>query len=227
MPNAGVKGTGRAGRGVIGLVDSFSGRGTSGYMVGPNGAEFTSGHLGVSATTGVLSNGDIMATGPKFFVEPHPTDPAKMIRYVSLEGNEAGTYFRGKGKFERGIARIQVPEDFRIVTDAEGLSIQVTPLGDMASVGVVRIDLDEIVVKGSRNVEFFYTVNGVRKAYKDAPTVVENDLVFVPERPDAAMPLWLSEEAKARLIRNGTYNADGTVNLDTANRLGWDKAWKK
>ena len=228
ISHAGVKGMSHGGRGVLGIVDTLTGRAVSGHMVtSPNGTAVTSGHLGVSATTGVLSNGDIMATGPKFFVEPHPTDPAKMIRYVSLEGNEAGTYFRGKGKFERGLARIQVPEDFRIVTDAEGLSIQVTPLGDMASVGVVRIDLDEIVVKGSRNVEFFYTVNGVRKAYKDIPTVVENDLVFVPERPDAAMPLWLSEEAKARLIRNGTYNADGSVNRDTAKRLGWDKAWAK
>ena len=227
VPNAGVKGTGRAGRGVIGLVDSFSGRGISGYMFGSNGVEITSGHLGVSATTGVLSNGDIMATGPKFFVEPHPTDPSRMIRFVSLEGNEAGTYFRGKAKFERGLARIPVPEDFRMVTDPEGLSIQVTPIAEMASVAVVRIDLEEIVVKGSRNVEFFYTVNGVREAYKDVGTVVENDLVFVPERPDASLPHWLSEKAKARLVRNGTYNPDGTVNIETARRLGWDKAWAK
>ena len=227
VPSAGVKGMGHAGRGVIGIVDDLAGRGVSGYIVTNTGVQVTSGHLGASPTTGVLSNGDIMATGPKFFVEPHPTDASRMIRFVSLEGNEAGTYFRGKGKFERGLARIAVPEDFRIVTDPEGLSIQIQPIGEMASTAVVRIGLDEIVVKASRNVEFFYTVNGVRKAYKDVSTVVPNDLVFVPERPDQAMPLWLSEEAKTRLIRNGTYNADGSVNLDTAKRLGWDKAWVK
>jgi hypothetical protein len=227
VPDAGVKGAGHTGRGVIGLVDDLTGRGVSGYIVGTNGAQVTAGHLGVSATTGVLSNGDIMATGPKFFVEPHPTDASQMIRFVSLEGNEAGTYFRGKAKFERGLARIPVPEDFRMVTDPEGLSIQVTPIGDMASVAVVRIDLDEILVKASRNVEFFYTVNGVRKAYKDVRTVVVNDFVFVPERPDEGIPLWLSEDARSRLIRNGTYNADGTVNLETAHRLGWDKTWAK
>ena len=196
-------------------------------MVDTNGSVYSAGHLGASATTGVSSLGDIMATGPKFFVEPHPTDPSRVIRFISLEGNEPGTYFRGKGKFERGVARIAVPEEFRIVTDSEGLTVQITPIGDMASVAVARIDLDEIVVKSSRNVEFFYLVHGVRKAYKDVAIVAEDDGIFVPEGPKSPMPRWLSEEAKARLIRNGTYNADGTVNLETARRLGWDKAWAK
>ena len=31
---------------------------------------------------------------------------------------------------------------------------------------------------------------------------------------------------KSRLIANGTYNADGTVNMDTAKRLGWTEKWK-
>jgi hypothetical protein len=29
------------------------------------------------------------------------------------------------------------------------------------------------------------------------------------------------------LIQNGTYNADGTVNMETARRLGWDKVWEE
>ena len=39
------------------------------------------------------------------------------------------------------------------------------------------------------------------------------------------MPLYLTEEARRRLIANGTYNADGTVNMATAERLGWTKMW--
>jgi len=35
----------------------------------------------------------------------------------------------------------------------------------------------------------------------------------------------LSEEERGRLIANGTYNVDGTVNKQTAERLGWAKAW--
>jgi hypothetical protein len=34
-------------------------------------------------------------------------------------------------------------------------------------------------------------------------------------------PAW----TKRRLIENGTYNADGTVNLETAERVGWTKLW--
>ena len=42
------------------------------------------------------STGDYGGNGAKYFVEPHPTDPTKMIKYVSLEGPESGTYFRGR-----------------------------------------------------------------------------------------------------------------------------------
>lgn len=31
--------------------------------------------------------------------------------------------------------------------------------------------------------------------------------------------------AKQRLVENGTYNADGTVNMETAERMGWTKMW--
>ena len=113
-----------------------------------------------------------------------------------------------------------------MVTDAESLSIQVTPIGDMATVAVVRIGLDGIVVKGSRDVEFFYTVNGVRRAYNHWDPIPENQRFFVPESSEAKLPKYLSEEERRRLIANGTYNPDGTVNMETAERLGWAKAWR-
>ncbi|HMF07537.1 MAG TPA: hypothetical protein VKJ00_00295, partial [Thermoanaerobaculia bacterium] len=45
------------------------------------------------------------------------------------------------------------------------------------------------------------------------------------ESPDQMMPAYLTEEAKRRLIANGTYNADGTVNRATAEKMGWTKIW--
>ena len=39
------------------------------------------------------------------------------------------------------------------------------------------------------------------------------------------MPAHLSAGQKAMLISNGTYREDGTVNLETAKRIGWDKIW--
>jgi hypothetical protein len=33
------------------------------------------------------------------------------------------------------------------------------------------------------------------------------------------------EEVRRRLISNVTYNADGSINMETAERLGWTKIW--
>ena len=223
--NAAVRGDNdnNTGFGVLGLSNSgFSG--VSGYRV-VGGAPVTGADLGFSATVGLNVTGGTQATGTKNFVEPHPTDPSKIIRYVSLEGNEAGTYFRGRGKFANGLAVIDVPEDFRIVTSAEGLSIQVTPIGEMASLAVQSIGLDRIVVRGSRNVEFFYTVNGVRRAYEGHAAFAADDKTFVPRSPKDSMPASYPPVIRERLIANGTYLPDGTVNMETARRLGWDKEW--
>jgi len=44
---------------------------------------------------------------------------------------------------------------------------------------------------------------------------------------DARMPEGLSLEEKRRLIANGTYNPDGTVNMATAERVGWTRTWQE
>jgi hypothetical protein len=222
---AGVLGIASIGEGVKGIVSNGSGEGTAGFMTDSGGTLQTVGYLGYTSTTAVEAVGNIVKTGGVSFAEPHPTDATKMVKYVSLEGNEAGTYFRGRGKFQNGIATIEVPDDFRIVTQPEGLSIQVTPIGDMASVAVALISLDRIVVKGSRNVEFFYTVNGIRRGYGGFTPIVEVDKTYIPRSADAQMPQVWNGEIRNRLIANGTYKPDGTVNTETAQRLGWDRVW--
>jgi hypothetical protein len=233
---AGVRGvdngTGNVSHGVLGIS---RGTGTTGVLLATTGISVQAvGFLGrrfgddpdisPDPVWAVYGAGNIGASGTKYFVEPHPTDPTLTIRYISLEGSEAGTYFRGRGQFQNGLATIEVPEDFRLVTDSEGLSVQVTPIGEMASVAVVQIGLDRIVVKGSRNVEFFYTVNGVRRTFRDTKPIARG-YEFVPPKRDATIPLYLSDEQKRSLIANGTYKPDGTVNMETARRLGWDKRW--
>ena len=143
----------------------------------------------------VYAGGNYGGSGAKMFVEPHPTDASKVIRYVSLEGPEAGTYFRGRGRFHNGLATIDVPEDFRMVTDPEGLSVQVTPIGELASVAIVRIDLDGILVKASRNVEFFFTVNGVRRTHRDLKPIGPG-AEFMPRSADSRIPAYLTEGQK-------------------------------
>ena len=145
---------------------------------------------------------------------------------TTAEGPEAGTYFRGRGRFQQGLATIEPPEDFRMITDPASLSIRVTPIGEVTGVAVARIGLDQIVVKGSRDVEFFYMVNGVRRAYNRRDPIQENENFFVPESSTAKLPKYLSEEERGRLIANGTYNPDGAVNMETAERWGWAKVWR-
>ena len=224
---AGVRGQGQN-TGVLGVGARAA---VEGGLVTTGGVHRVYGSLGISfgpaanQAYGVYYGGNLAGTGTKSFVDPHPSDPAKIIKYISLEGAESGTYFRGKGKFDRGTARIPVPEDFRLVTDEEGLSVQITPIGGMASVGVMKADLNEIVVQSSRNLEFYYMVNGIRRSQKHVPAGIVEGNEFMPRRPTEKLPLHLTDHQKEMLIQNGTYKADGTVNMETAEKNGWDRIW--
>jgi hypothetical protein len=123
------------------------------------------------------------------------------------------------------LATIEIPEDFRLVTEPEGLSIQVTPIGEMASFAVVSIDLQKIVVKASRNVEFFYTVNGIRKGHADFTSIQENDF-YLPTSSRDQMLEW-DRLTRSFLVSNRTLTPEGRVNVETAQRLGWDRQWEK
>lgn len=228
---AGVRGESDQGYGVLAFSEVA---GVGGFLVNTAGTILAGGRIaqsgfvdppGVAPWSFFGQIGDIGGVGTKSFVEPHPTDASKNIVYIALEGPEAGTYFRGRGKFERGMARIEVPEDFRFVTDPEGLTVQITPIGGMATVGVMKMGLDEIVVQSSRNLEFSYLVQGVRANYKDRRPIRQGSM-FVPASADEKMPAYV-EGQRRLLIQNGTYRPDGTVNMETAQRLGWDKIWEE
>jgi hypothetical protein len=219
---AGVRGQGEYG--VFGLTSGNAG--VLGTYNDSSGNSVYRGVLGFAAGYGVYAFGNVGASGTKPFIEPHPTDPSKVIRYVALEGNEAGTYFRGTTRILNGRAVIPVPENFKIVTDEGGLTIQATPVGTPAIVWVESQDLDQIVLRSEKNVTVHYLVQGVRRAYKDWQ-VVADGVEYKPHSPHETMPAYLSEEAKKRLIANGTYNADGTVNMNTAERLGWAQTWRE
>ena len=225
--SAGVRGESALALGVLGV--SAQSAAVQGTLINPTTgaalAEGKLGHLTGGTYYGVYSaTGEIGGTGMKFFVVPHPTNPALVIRYVSLEGPEAGTYFRGRGTLENGKTVINVPESFRLVTEEEGLTIQVTPLGRPGDIWVEELTLDRIAVRGLRDVGFSYTVNGVRRGYGAFQPLVEG-AEFMPESAAARLPEGLSPETSSRLISNGTYNPDGSVNLETAERMGWTSKW--
>jgi hypothetical protein len=204
----GTTGIGVLGIGANGTGGAFGATGVRGVEGGTPGGYY--GVLGISTASnnyGVIAWGALGATGAKTFLEPHPTDASKEIRYASLEGREVGTYFRGTGHLVGGRATIDIPDDFRMVTASDGLTVQLTA----------------IEIGGPADVEFDYQVNGVRKAYADFEPVVQN-VDFVPET--ASDPLFtrpLPAESIRRLKSNGTLNADGSINAATAHRLGWDR----
>lgn len=210
----GVLGKATTGRAVQGSrVDA-----TTGVGVGSGGA------LGYTGSYGVFSFNDVGAVGTKSFVEPHPTDAARQIVYVALEGPEAGTYFRGRGRFQGGRATIAVPEDFRLVTEEEGLTVQISPIGQ-ATAWLGKVGLEGIEARSTADVEFYYLVNGVRRNYRSHQPIQANTL-FVPEGFGARMETYPAHIQK-RLVDLGIYNADGTVNLATAERMGWAERWRQ
>jgi len=200
-----------AGSAVYGAASTFS----STYNYGVKG--YTANSLGY----GVFSSGDFGGTGQKFFVQPHPTDATKEVRYVCLEGNEAGTYFRGDGQIVDGVATIEVPESFRLVSEESGLSVQLTPIGDLAMMAVLHQDLHQIVVQASANVKFHYMVNGVRRGYDNLEPVRENH-AYRPEVRGIPYGTQYPEEIQAILISTGILNADLTPNEVTAAANGWE-----
>jgi len=221
---AGVRGEG-ASRGTVGVAGP-SGVGVRGYSVDASGILQMHGSLGYGNTYGVYANGNLGATGTKTFVEPHPTDASKVIKFVSLEGPEAGTYFRGTASTRGGVCVIEVPETFQMVTDEDGLTVQVTTVGSGAHAWVESESLERIVVRSSADTKLHYLVQGVRKAYRDFQPVVPGD-EFMPRSPEDTLPLWLSEEGRRRLVSNGTFHPDGTVNMETAERAGWAQRWRE
>jgi hypothetical protein len=177
------------------------------------GAAFMDNMLSVS--------GDFKVWGSKNFVAPHPSDPTKEIVFTSLEGPESGTYFRGTARIVGGYAKIEVPESFRLVTDEAGITAVVSPVGELAMLAVVHQSLSEIEVQGSADVEFNYIVNGVRSGYAGQPSLGRN-FDFVPRFNDAKWSEKMTAETIRRLKSNGTLNPDGSINSETARRLGWD-----
>ncbi len=198
--------------------------------VGVEGAASLAGGVGVlglvsgSGGFGVFAGGNFAATGTKNFVDPSPSDPSKQIAFVALEGNEVGTYFGGRGHITAGTATLDVPQSFRDVTDPDGLRVQVTPVGALATLAVRSMDLNHIVVLGSQDVDFFYTVNGIRAGYQGYNPIQPN-FIYVPHSASDTLPNWLTDVQRAKVIADGIYHADGTVNLTTAHKLGWDVLW--
>jgi hypothetical protein len=213
--------------GVIGISRR---RGVGGVLLNTTTGTLADGYLGywdgANAFAGrffgnVSVSGTLSATS-KPFVQPHPFDPSKEIKYIAIEGPQSEVYFRGTAQVSQGVTRIAVPEHFKYVADPATYSVLVTPVGSMATVAVLSEGEDGIVIQASRNVRVHYVVYAERSAIKNPDPIVAN-VHFRPETGDAGEFASLPESYRQLMIRNGTLRPDGTVNMETAQRLGWDR----
>lgn len=227
--SAGVSGVSRTSVGVNGVSENA---GVRGQVFFSDGTFETQGYLGLLSGGiyyGVWADGPIHSTGAitgatKSFVQPHPTDAAKEINYISLEGRASEIYMRGTIDVRPGVNHLEIPEDFRLVARPGSYSAIVTPVGAMANVAVLSQDESGIEVQASRSVRVNYVIYAERAAFAGHAPVQDN-LHFVPDGPGGFVGP-LPAAYKQMLVENGTLNPDGTTNMKTAERAGWLAAWE-
>ncbi len=85
--------------------------------------------IGVPLRPGALTvNGSLAVTGAKLFKINHPLDPTHHdLVHASLEGPEAGVYYRGAGQLVKGHATVQLPNYFEALTRQEERTVLLTP----------------------------------------------------------------------------------------------------
>ena len=206
------------GRGISGV--SSIGMGVYGVATGSSGTGVWAQPYSIS-TIALHSNGKFTCAGDKNFIQPHPSDPSKSIQFTCLEGNESGTYFRGSQRLVGGRAEIAIPEEWKLVTEEEGITVQLTPIGSPARLWVESQSRERIVVRGTSNCRFSYFVNGVRRGFAERVHYRDNHIF----RPTVRGVPFATQHPKALrdiLVANGILNADYTPNEATAKRLGWN-----
>ena len=121
---------------------------------------------------------------PKAFDIEHPTKgKGWRLRYVCLEGPEAGVYFRGRLKNEKVI---KLPDSWKGLVHTDSISIQLQPIGSHQNIIVKRWDDDFIYLQGQGlPIDCFYHVYGERKDVNPVLVEYEGD-----SRYDYPDPNW-------------------------------------
>jgi hypothetical protein len=122
----------------------------------------------IDSSGNITVPGNFTVTGVKNFAVVDPTDSKQALYYTALEGPEAGTYFRGSAKTVNGEVVIALPDYFSKLTEAERMTVQLTPVGGWGQIYVASKSPDKIVIKTAKDsgdLQFDYLVQGVRKGY--------------------------------------------------------------
>ena len=171
--------------------------------------------------TGTVLASGLNITGAKNFISPHPLDASKEIRYASVEAPTVDVYFRGTGTLTNGVARIDVPEHFRLTAREGTYMTTLTSVGRSSALSVESEGPEGIVVRGAGSGRFHFVVYAERAEIEGYEPVIPN-VHFTPEALERGGLIdALPASTKAILVRNGTLKADGSYDAGTARALGW------
>jgi hypothetical protein len=184
----------------LGLAYNDSQYPTDTFFLGvtSNGGSSGTGMFQISNAAGasrvrVLNNGDMHIGGTlyatvKYFQIPHPLDPGKLLTHASLEGPEAGVYYRGETQLVNGEAVVTLPPYFEALTRKEGRTVQLTPITGWAPLYVtdgvqgggftVRTDDSKKATQ-----RFFWEVKAVRADIAPVPVETARPLAVSPSGP--------------------------------------------
>lgn len=168
-----------SGIGVYGLAKA-----SSGTNIGVKGETNSSGGYGVYTPDDakvdgkVEVGGDIQVSGVKNFVQTVSTDAGpKQVKYTSVEAGEPQTETSDVTEMEDGIAIVELPDHFGMVTTSEErITVQITPYcNEKVHPQVTDRSTERIVVKdfgdGPDDYTFAYTVKGIRRGFEDQEVV--------------------------------------------------------
>lgn len=207
--------------GVRGSTGVPNGKGVYGYHYSTTGSgSGVRGQTNSPSGYGVVSYGSSGTVGgQKNFINPHPEDPAKVVVFSCLEGNENGTYFRGTARLVGGVAEIAIPEEWKLASAETGITVQVTPNGPSV-LWVETKTREQIVVRGQPDCSFDYFVNGLRRGWTEHEAIRSNEF-FRPTVRGVPFGTQYPPAIHELLIESGILNPDLTPNETTAQRLGW------
>ncbi|HKQ98002.1 MAG TPA: hypothetical protein VJV75_09010, partial [Candidatus Polarisedimenticolia bacterium] len=196
------------------------------YWHDPNTGN-TPGEVGV-AFTAINDKYTIAGPWPKAFAQNDPTDPARQVIFIALEGDEAGTYTRGTGRIHRGEARLDLDPAFTAVTNPDvGLTAIVTPRGSVVPVAIESLTADALVVRGDRRLAegtiVDYVVYGLRLGFEAHPAVQakQSEAPLPPESvtpADPASPLARFAAMRGSVDPGGAPDLSRSVALRAAAR---------
>lgn len=125
--------------------------------------------------------GDLVVTGTKNFMQPHPTDSNKVIKYIAIESGEALTLVRGTATTVNGQAIVPLPEHFKLVTSSDvPVTVILTPENAPVTLYTKGKSKEQIAI-GMKNSDFFefgdvqfsYQVTGVRDGFENEEVIVD------------------------------------------------------